>query len=446
MNNSFELLHIGIDDIDSPEGGCTTHAALYLAYKLRKELGAEVKFAEPLNLVRLNPSIPWKTRGNGAVCIRIEVSEPRLRATLGLVETFIERYSKRFSHVSQSPGTVIVTHDTLARFRDQFRNLFELAVSDVVHLDYLNNLLNKVLVVVEGRGLIGSLASVSWIITRKDYTYELLAYRWSTNWGRERCIDRSSVVEFDARSRYTICNVYNGQVLVSPHGKDPVLYGIRGLEPYELLNALNELRICEPLAGYALFLTNQHTNDHLRYWGAETLSRAYRCGCILGFILRVRHVRGGITAIVCDESGCINVVAFSDTKLNTVLQYLNKNDLVLACGCTKTWRGELFLHLEKLVVLNLYPSTRFRRPHCPRCGSKTKNLGRGRGFRCIECGFTFHALHAYEEPRSLLHKLYLPPTNKLKHLQKPLKAYLIQGQYIESAPIAFECYEPLDFL
>jgi tRNA(Ile2)-agmatinylcytidine synthase len=65
-------IHIGFDDTDSPRKGCTTHIAALLVEKLEK-LGAI--FTDYPNLIRLNPNVPWKTRGNGALCLRIKCDE-----------------------------------------------------------------------------------------------------------------------------------------------------------------------------------------------------------------------------------------------------------------------------------------------------------------------------------------------------------------------------------
>ena len=58
------MLHIGIDDTDSVTGGCTT----WLATEIIKELSEFDLIGHP-RLVRLNPNVPWKTRGNGAVAM-----------------------------------------------------------------------------------------------------------------------------------------------------------------------------------------------------------------------------------------------------------------------------------------------------------------------------------------------------------------------------------------
>ena len=80
---SNNMLHIGIDDTDSIHGGCTT----WVATEIIKELSEFDLIGHP-RLVRLNPNVPWKTRGNGAVSFTfgkgiglslIHISEPTRR-------------------------------------------------------------------------------------------------------------------------------------------------------------------------------------------------------------------------------------------------------------------------------------------------------------------------------------------------------------------------------
>ena len=58
------MLHIGIDDTDSLDGGCTT----WLITEIISEL-SDLDLIAPPRLVRLNPNVPWKTRGNGALAL-----------------------------------------------------------------------------------------------------------------------------------------------------------------------------------------------------------------------------------------------------------------------------------------------------------------------------------------------------------------------------------------
>ena len=63
---------IGIDDTDSNEGMCTT----YLGALLLDELKAYGTVEALPMLVRLNPTIPYKTRGNAAVALKLNTRSP----------------------------------------------------------------------------------------------------------------------------------------------------------------------------------------------------------------------------------------------------------------------------------------------------------------------------------------------------------------------------------
>ena len=67
--NQTSILHVGFDDTDSPKGMCTT----FLAYKIVEYLQKQdSEFLDYPRLIRFNPNIPWKTRGNGAVSLKIK--------------------------------------------------------------------------------------------------------------------------------------------------------------------------------------------------------------------------------------------------------------------------------------------------------------------------------------------------------------------------------------
>ena len=82
LNMTRENITIGMDDIDSPNGGCTTHFASLLVEELDKIVE---KWLDYPNLIRLNPNIPYRTRGNGAVALRFTVdssqSEKRIASS-----------------------------------------------------------------------------------------------------------------------------------------------------------------------------------------------------------------------------------------------------------------------------------------------------------------------------------------------------------------------------
>ena len=66
-------VHLGLDDTDSEEGMCTTYLTTIILQKLLKE---EIEMLDYPNLIRLNPNIPWKTRGNAALCLRLKTNNP----------------------------------------------------------------------------------------------------------------------------------------------------------------------------------------------------------------------------------------------------------------------------------------------------------------------------------------------------------------------------------
>src|SRR5215467_3128121 len=93
------VLHIGLDDTDSRKGMCTTFLAYKIVEYLKKE---QVKFLDYPYLIRFNPNIPWKTRGNGAVALKISTDKPKL------IKRNIIQFIKKNSAVEDgaNPGLV----------------------------------------------------------------------------------------------------------------------------------------------------------------------------------------------------------------------------------------------------------------------------------------------------------------------------------------------------
>ncbi|MDI3475495.1 MAG: tRNA(Ile2)-agmatinylcytidine synthase [Thermococcaceae archaeon] len=97
------LIHIGIDDTDSPNGMCTT----YVGALLYRELS---RLAEPLDLprlIRLNPNIPYKTRGNGAVAMTFRADEESVPEIKDTVLFYVSQLSD-FEHENTNPGVVFL--------------------------------------------------------------------------------------------------------------------------------------------------------------------------------------------------------------------------------------------------------------------------------------------------------------------------------------------------
>src|SRR5512136_3244547 len=90
---------IGIDDTDSPAGMCTTYLGAVLARRLIRE---HMRVREA-RLVRLNPNVTFKTRGNAAVMLDVEGNADRaFTITCDLVDELAD-----FSCDNTNPGVVV---------------------------------------------------------------------------------------------------------------------------------------------------------------------------------------------------------------------------------------------------------------------------------------------------------------------------------------------------
>ena len=99
---------IGIDDTDSPKGMCTTYLATLIIERLEK---LNIKLIGYPRLIRLNPTIPFKTRGNGAVSFLVELpDESRMDELISIVQEMTERYAE-LKDEKTNPGVVFVEDD-----------------------------------------------------------------------------------------------------------------------------------------------------------------------------------------------------------------------------------------------------------------------------------------------------------------------------------------------
>jgi len=429
--------HIGIDDTDSVRGGCTTYIAAQIIRKLVKEF--EVEFIDYPNLIRLNPNVPYKTRGNGAVAIRVLVNENLIEE---IKRTVIQEVEKWFMIEDEktNPGIAFLR----GKIPTPLKCFAKKVIRDIVEIEEAERIAKMLNVEIIGykerRGIIGALAAVGETLDG-DYTYELLAYRKRENWGTPRRVDPQSVMLMDRETfPLTFNNVdyETGRILITPHGPDPVLFGIRGENPRVLIEALKYIKTGEPIACWVIFRTNQGTDDHLIVYRKISELRPY-LPCKIKAIVdsKPEVIEGGHVIVrLRDETGAIDAAAYEPTgDFRKIIQKLEPGDEIIAYGGVRPLNGSKFtVNLEKIEIVKLARKFISRNPKCPKCGKRMKSLGRSGGYRCKKCGLKLvDAEKEVEEiKRDLKDGLYIPPPRAHRHLTKPYQRYGLEKKRKET--------------
>jgi len=401
-------MRIGIDDTDSPAGMCTT----YLGAVLIRRLEQRGMTLEEARVIRLNPNVTWKTRGNAAICLEVR-GDPAMAfdAACQLVGELAD-----FSCENTNPGVVVVNSPMPAAF-------YRKAVQDFCTIDEAVALLDGCNAFYRGykngRGLIGATAAVCSDLP--DRTCELLAYRRPERWGSAREVDRESLFAAETATfphTWDSIDRESGTVVCVPHSPDPVLFGIRGESPGWVSIARSRVESEEP-ALEQLFITNQGTDVHLI--GQTEGSLKEGCSYLTRGIVRDRPEtgRGGhVSVLIEDVSGhMIRCMAFEPTKgFRQRVRSLVPGDEVTVTGSYK--RGSL--NLEKLCIRALASPAVIKPPLCPCCGKRMTSAGLGKGYKCRTCSTRLKDPEVSFPPRHVTCGWYEVPPSARRHLARPL--------------------------
>ncbi|WP_420825186.1 TiaS agmantine-binding domain-containing protein [Sulfurisphaera tokodaii] len=404
-----------MDDHDSPVAGCTTHFSTLLIKELIKE---KIKLLDFPYLVRLNPNIPWKTRGNASIKIII-YSERDIDELADIIWNKSIEYTEKISKsakYNRKPGLAISNKDISDRW------FYEKAVKDVIPLNLAIEYAKKQGMIIKGdRGIIGSIAAISY--KPKEFTYELITYRPENEWNKnKREIDINSVIEFENKYfPYVFENIdyIKKYLLISPHGTDPILYGIRGIDANILLKGLNEIITNDKIDMAMIFKTNQATDDHINSFS----NYFYQTTEIEGEISKIDNIRGGDVIINVNSS---TIIVYKETgELNIASKLLKVGDTIRVVGAVKpSVKYGKIIEAEKIEVIKLNNKI-FKNPECPKCNGSTESLGKGKGFRCKKCGYRFIGEKKLKEiPRELTLGIY--QSRYYRHLSKPIYLNLIK--------------------
>ncbi|HIH69905.1 tRNA(Ile)(2)-agmatinylcytidine synthase [Methermicoccus shengliensis] len=420
-------MFIGIDDTDSPDGMCTT----YLCAHLVKALGSVGRASHPM-LIRLNPNVKFKTRGNAAVAFHFS----------GAVKEAMDIVIEEVSHLSMlscentHPGVVFIQDELLPHIRTSPELLgFPMrAIRHLVSLDEVERLLTKHGIqsfhLKLGRGRIGALAAAITCLVDThlpeftsqvlpEHTYELIAYRDRKMWGRPRVVNASSVFRADASSyprTWDTVDIANRELVCVPNTRCPVLLGIRGESEDAVLEVFSKIE-CERAAHVMVFKTNQGTDVHLQEGtiGHLVEGESY---IVRGVVSKPPYtIRGGhVFFSIADGERELMCAAFEPTKqFRNIVRKLIAGDVVRVWGAYQ----EGVLNLEKLEVVELVRAVP-KNPTCPVCNRSMESAGRNKGFRCSRC-HTRHPSRVWAPlERGIEKGLYEVPPCARRHLAKPL--------------------------
>ncbi|HJM79656.1 MAG TPA: tRNA(Ile)(2)-agmatinylcytidine synthase [Nitrosopumilus sp.] len=414
------VLHIGFDDTDSPTGMCTT----FLAYKIVDFLQKQkTEFLDFPKLIRFNPNIPWKTRGNGAVSLKIQTKNPLK------IKNQIKNLVSKYSDIKNgaNPGLVFFESNSIPPEFTKFSNL---ALWQLINRNNAKEFIKKhnldFFYEGNGQGLIGSIGAIGYNF--HDHTLELLSYRKKKKFGKERKISTDSVRKMQEKTFPYTFNSFDtkrGRVLITPHGPDPVFYGIRGENVNSLVDATKILESEEKLDGYMIFKSNQGTGDHLKNELNFETMKPYASGTLNGIVSNVpKIVKGGhVFFTIISKNHEFWCAVYKETGISTIASNLMIGDEISVGGGVRKASKNFprIINLEFIQILHLKKNLSKSNPTCKRCNKKMKSKGQNQGFQCVKCGKKNSKKITVEIPRRVKKQLYIPKISAHRHLTRPLQ-------------------------
>jgi tRNA(Ile2)-agmatinylcytidine synthase len=418
-------LHLGMDDIDSPQGGCTTHFASLLVEELEKR---DVFWIDYPNLIRLNPNIPFRTRGNGSVALRFRIDEKEVENLISTISEMVGSYAKK-DYPNTNPGLVIINGTP----PESIFNLSERALWRTLPVDLAKRVIDKLDLryysMGNRHGLIGALAAIGNRLL-DDHTYEYIAYRSLDNSHKPRDIDPDSVRVMNKEmgsKLFSNIDPATGRTLIGPHGPDPVLFGVRGERAEDAMEGASYVISKQEIERWLIFRTNQGTEDHLRYRVDISNLRPYMAALVDGKVRTLpKMIRGGhLKFSIVDGMWQIDCMAYEPTgEFRKTLGSLYIGDLVRVHAGVRprSYRHSMTLNVEGLEILQLMKMIKLENPFCPKCSKRMKSAGTKKGFKCPSCSYKDSKIEKIQTKieRPLKEKLYLPPPRAQRHLTRPL--------------------------
>lgn len=417
---------IALDDTDGNDGGCTTHLMLHIL----SDLDLDVK-GYP-RLVRLNPNIPFKTRGNAALCAEVGLSRGT-KTKIGeyggkpIFSSSIVDDVPDYNYIADAAWRIVLQEANLkdektnpgmivARYTPDASHYLS-TLRSVVSIDNaLRNIKDMGMVyrsAKNGRGLIGALAALSWPAEKS--TYEMILYSFPHPQHFSKQLQRE--IADLANSIPGTFNNYdeeNRHAAIFPSPRTPVLCGVRTTDPVRILNFPAEVESGFPVrfTGYLLYQTNQATDDHYQesIESFEELS-SYSFKATVTSIPAA--IKGGHWFFNFYYMGReYKAAIFEPSKgMRLLVKDIQVGDYVKLFGSFMEGK----MNIEKVSIIERARVFIRSNPTCAECGSRMQNDGIN-SFKCPVC--SHHSiLPAYTElHRSHSRDRYEAPVAGRRHL------------------------------
>ena len=427
-----KTLHIGFDDTDSINGRCTTHLSYLISNMLIRKY--QVEFVDFPLLIRLNPNVPLKTRGNGAVCLRIRGRNyEKIKEEITYT---IENYSELEN--GANPGVVFYEGNDIGKDLISFSgSAMDTILSKQLAIKIASKNNMQFSIFGKGYGIVGALAATGCLLD-SDHTFETIAYRSKENIGTNRKTDDFKVKKLNEQSypyTYNNFDIKNNRILITPRGPDPVFCGIRGEDPFMTTLFLKNLCIEEELDGYMIFRSNQGTNLHLVKENNGINIKPYTSGRITCQVVSTPSVINGGHVIfkIKDRFGIILPVAvYKPTGLTKIASMLIIGDRIeVGYGAHLKSNNQFTLNLEYLIIKELARVYNIRNPTCEKCSKNMKSEGKNKGYQCYICKTRIRNSGKImtEKDRKLKSGLYIPEPIAHRHLTKPSSRYGMEKRF-----------------
>lgn len=439
---------IGLDSIDSYLGGCTTHFATYVVEEIFNLNGLITDYPR---LIRLNPDIPWKTRGNGSVAIEAIIANKNVKKLVQNIKEKLYWYIDKIGghYINSDPCIIFINGNKLTDTELELLNRFSInALYKLIKIDEIleikNIIKDKIIAEIKpfgNKGLIGAISAIGNFIYN-DYTFELLIYRNLMERYRNRDINlnniRKKINKFLNEDTFAHIDFETNRLLWMPHGPDPVIAGIRSNNISSLMGIFRRIIDNIKYDRWMIFITNQGTNQHLE--NSNIKNNLYSIKIYNEVKIRAKisknivNLKGGHIFLKSFSNNTQFIIAgyYETGRMREVLKSIREEIIVGGGIKPNKLGGPPILNLQFIILKRPYFLKNIKvNIFCPKCYKKMDN--KGKGYKCNQCNYKI-TFNKYKVKPLIINniptpQIYLPPYRSIFHISKPLKRYGREKKY-----------------